>query len=83
MDTLNTTVSTIGTGMEDLKNQMEIGLKEEKDSREDETSNIKKDLERLEKKNKELKEKIKGKLGAGLADDDDEAAPNDEEEANE
>lgn len=51
--------------------------------REDETSNIKKDLERLEKKNKELKEKIKGKLGAGLADEDDEAAPNDEEEANE
>jgi len=32
MDTINTTVSTIGTGMEDLKNQMEIGLKEEKDS---------------------------------------------------
>ena len=51
--------------------------------RDDESSNIKKDLERLEKKNKELKEKIKGKLGAGLADDDDEAAPNDEEEANE
>ena len=45
-----------------------------------ETSSLKKDLERLEKKSKELKERIKGKLGAipGLGDDN-----QDDEEGNE
>ena len=45
-----------------------------------ETSSLKKDLERLEKKSKELKERIKGKLGAipGLGDGN-----QDDEEGNE
>ena len=42
---------------------------------------MKKDLERLEKKSKELKERVKGKLGVSLPDDD--AAAPDEEEKNE
>jgi len=51
-----------------------------RDEVKEETSSLKKDLERLEKKSKELKERIKGKLGAipGLGDDN-----QDDEEGNE
>ena len=51
--------------------------------REEETSTLKKDLERLEKKSKELKERVKGKLGVSMPDDDDDVAAPDEEEKNE
>lgn len=53
---------------------------EEKDAREEETGALKKDLDRLEKRSKELREKVKGKLGIALPDND---VSQDEEESNE
>ena len=62
-----------------MKNQLSEKIVEEKIAREEETGALKNDLERLEKRSKELREKVKGKLGIAMPDNDDE----DEEERNE
>merc|ERR1712029_1170795 len=49
VDQLNANVNTLGGGVEELKNQVTDKIKEEKEAREEETSSLKKDLERLEK----------------------------------
>jgi len=81
VDQLNSNMKTVSTAVEELRDTVNEKIGEEKTAREEETSSLKKDLERLEKKSKELKERIKGKLGAipGLGDDDNQ----DDEEGNE
>jgi len=80
VDQLNSNMKTVSTAVEELRDTVNEKIGEEKTAREEETSSLKKDLERLEKKSKELKERIKGKLGAipGLGDDN-----QDDEEGNE
>jgi len=80
VDQLNNNMTNLKTGVEELETKVTEKIKEEKDAREEETSVLKKDLERLEKKSKELKERVKGKLGAlpGLDNDNE-----DDEEGNE
>ena len=67
-------------GVQDLKDQLTESILQEKQSREEESGALKSDLERLEKRSKELKEKLKGKLGVALPEND---ASEDEEEKNE
>ena len=79
VDQLNSNVTTVTDTVEDMKNQLTEKIVEEKTAREEETGALKNDLERLEKRSKELREKVKGKLGIAMPDNDDE----DEEERNE
>jgi len=79
VDQLNSNVTTVTETVEDMKNQLSEKIVEEKTAREEETGALKNDLERLEKRSKELREKVKGKLGIAMPDNDDE----DEEERNE
>ena len=66
--------------MDEMQSKITEKIIEEKDAREEETGALKKDLDRLEKRSKELREKVKGKLGIALPDND---VSQDEEESNE
>lgn len=79
VDQLNANVTTVTESLDDMKTQITEKIIEEKDAREEETGALKKDLERLEKRSKELREKVKGKLGIAMPDNEDE----EEEEKNE
>ena len=63
-----------------MKDKLTESILQEKQAREEESGALKSDLERLEKRSKELKEKLKGKLGVALSEND---ASEDEEEKNE
>ena len=80
IDTLDSNYKTLTTGVEDLKDKLTESILQEKQAREEESGALKSDLERLEKRSKELKEKLKGKLGVALPEND---ASEDEEEKNE
>ena len=80
IDTLDSNYKTLTTGVQDLKDQLTESILQEKQSREEESGALKSDLERLEKRSKELKEKLKGKLGVAMPDND---ASEDEEEKTE
>jgi len=54
LDQVNNNVKVLSEGVEQMKTQLTEKLTEEKEAREEETSTLKKDLDRLEKKSKEL-----------------------------
>ena len=73
-------MTTVSESLEEVQSKITEKIIEEKDAREEETGALKKDLDRLEKRSKELREKVKGKLGIALPDND---VSQDEEESNE
>ena len=68
VDQLNANVTTVSESLEEMQSKITEKIIEEKDAREEETGALKKDLDRLEKRSKELREKVKGKLGIALPD---------------
>ena len=80
VDQLNANVTTVSQSLDEMQTKITDKIIEEKDAREEETGALKKDLDRLEKRSKELREKVKGKLGIALPDND---VEQDEEENNE
>ena len=73
-------MTTVSQSLDEMQSKITEKIIEEKDAREEETGALKKDLDRLEKRSKELREKVKGKLGIALPDND---VSQDEEESNE
>ena len=73
-------MTTVSESLEEVQSKITEKIIEEKEAREEETGALKKDLDRLEKRSKELREKVKGKLGIALPDND---VSQDEEESNE
>ena len=73
-------MTTVSGSLDEMQSKITEKIIEEKDAREEETGALKKDLDRLEKRSKELREKVKGKLGIALPDND---VSQDEEESNE
>ena len=73
-------MTTVSQSLDEMQTKITDKIIEEKEAREEETGALKKDLDRLEKRSKELREKVKGKLGIALPDND---VEQDEEENNE
>jgi len=79
VDELNNNVALMQGSVRDLDSELKEKIGEETQNREEEAGNLRKDVDRLEKKTKEIKERLKGKLGVNIPDDEDK----DEEEGNE